>query len=197
MHVTFVRGALTDDDLFATDLDVAYLYRYLVRTVAGVPCEVFLSADATELHRRALRECCAYLVQVTGTLPRFQSDAPVEVLRREKEILEAVRNVLEALPERRHADDFAADLRRQVVTVLDRIELFAAGLTGRDPTVPAASGVPEPEREHRPRGRVRQPDRTCFAAHAPDPVVRRRRLRQDDPAAMAGRAMCESTAVGP
>ncbi len=38
--------------------------------------------------------------------------------------------MLEALPERSHADDFAADLRRQVVTVLDRMELFGAGLTG-------------------------------------------------------------------
>ncbi len=124
---TFERAALTDDDLFATDLDAGYLYRYLLRTVPGVTA--LLSADATELHRRVLRECCAYLVQVTSTLPRFQPGALVEVLRRETEILETVRNVLAALPERRHPDDFAADFRRQVVTALDRMALFGAGLT--------------------------------------------------------------------
>ncbi|MGW5716120.1 NACHT domain-containing protein [Amycolatopsis sp. NPDC003865] len=126
-HETFERAALTDDDLFATDLDAAYLYRYLLRTVPGVTA--LLSADTTELYQRVLRECCAYLVQVTSTLPRFQPGALVEVLRRETEILEAVRNVLAALPERRHPDDFAADFRRQVVTALDRMALFGAGLT--------------------------------------------------------------------
>lgn len=124
---TFERAALTDDDLFAADLDAAYLYRYLLRTVPGVTR--LLSADATELYQRVLRECCAYLVQVTSTLPRFQPGALVKILQRETEILEAVRNVLATLPERRHPDDFAADFRRQVVTALDRMELYGAGLT--------------------------------------------------------------------
>jgi hypothetical protein len=123
---TFERAALTDDDLFATDLDAAYLYRYLLRTVPGVT--TLLSVDAVELHQRVLRECCAYLVQVTSTLPRFQPGALVEILRRETEILEMVRTVLAALPERRHPDDFAADFRRQVVSALDRMALFGAGL---------------------------------------------------------------------
>ncbi len=124
---TFDRAALTDDDLFDADLDAAYLYRYLLRTVPRATR--LLSADATELYRRVLRECCAYLVQVTSTLPRFQPGALVEILQRETEILETVRNVLATLPERRHPDDFAADFRRQVVTKLDRMELYGAGLT--------------------------------------------------------------------
>ncbi|MEV6873883.1 NACHT domain-containing protein [Amycolatopsis sp. NPDC051128] len=124
---TFDHAALTDDDLFATDLDAAYLYRYLLRTVPDGTR--LLSADATELYQRVLRECCAYLVQVTSTLPRFQPGALVEILQRETEILETVRNVLATLPERRHPDDFAADFRRQVVTALDRMALFGAGLT--------------------------------------------------------------------
>ncbi|MFJ7211475.1 NACHT domain-containing protein [Amycolatopsis sp. NPDC098790] len=123
---TFERAALTDDDLFATDLDATFLYRYLLRTVPGVT--KLLPADGIELYQRVLRECCAYVVQVTSTLPRFQPGALVEVLRRETEILETVRNVLAALPERRHPDDFAADFRRQVVTALDRMELFGASL---------------------------------------------------------------------
>ncbi|MEA5359454.1 NACHT domain-containing protein [Amycolatopsis sp., V23-08] len=125
---TFDRAALTEDDLFASDLDAAFLYRSLLRTVPGVPREFLLSADAVELYQRVLRECCAYLVQVTSTLPRFQPGALVEILQRETEILETVRSVLAALPERRHPDDFAADFRRQVVTALDRMALFGAGL---------------------------------------------------------------------
>lgn len=128
-HETFERAALTDEDLFATDLDAAYLYRYLLGTAPRIPREFLLSTDGTEFYQRVLRECCAYLVQVTTTLPRFQSGALVEVLRRETDILETVRNVLAALPERRHPDDFAADFRRQVVTALDRMALFGAGLT--------------------------------------------------------------------
>ncbi len=123
---TFERAALTDEDLFDADLDAAYLYRYLLRTVPGVTR--LLSADATELYRQVLRESCAYLVQVTSTLPRFQPGALVELLQRETEILETVRKVLATLPERRHPDDFAADFRRQVVTALDRMALFGAGL---------------------------------------------------------------------
>ncbi|MGW5746448.1 NACHT domain-containing protein [Amycolatopsis sp. NPDC003861] len=123
---TFERAALTDEDLFDADLDAAYLYRYLLRTVPGVTR--LLSADATELYQRVLRESCAYLVQVTSTLPRFQPGALVEILQRETEILETVRKVLATLPERRHPDDFAADFRRQVVTALDRMALFGAGL---------------------------------------------------------------------
>ncbi|QKV77440.1 NACHT domain-containing NTPase [Amycolatopsis sp. Hca4] len=123
---TFERAGLTDDDLFAADLDAGYLNRHLAGTVSDVT--TLLSADATELYRRVLRECCAYLVQITSTLPRFQPGALRGVLRRETEILETVRNVLTALPERRHPDDFAADFRRQVMTTLDRMALFGAGL---------------------------------------------------------------------
>jgi hypothetical protein len=82
---TFDRAALTDDDLFATDLDAGFLYRYLRRMVPGVPREFLLSTDATELYHRVVRECCAYLVQVTTTLPKFQPGALVEILRRETE----------------------------------------------------------------------------------------------------------------
>ncbi|MEV5721315.1 hypothetical protein AB0L41_46285 [Amycolatopsis mediterranei] len=34
---TFDRAALTDDDLFATDLDAGYLNRHLVETVPALP----------------------------------------------------------------------------------------------------------------------------------------------------------------
>jgi hypothetical protein len=169
---TFERAALTDDDLFATDLDAGYLNRYLVETVSGAAA--LLSTDATELYRRVLRECCAYLVQVTSTLPRFQPGALREVLRRETEILETVRNVLAALPERRHPDDFAADFRRQVMTTLDRMALFGAGLADATRLYPLS---------------VAYLSLSITAAADFGPASR---IRQDDHAAVAGRQVRKS-----
>ncbi|HKS49830.1 MAG TPA: NACHT domain-containing protein [Amycolatopsis sp.] len=125
---TFERTALTDDDLFTADLDPAYLHRYLLRAAPGLPEEWLLSGNAIELYHAILRECCAYLVQITSTLPRFQPGALITILRRETEIIEAVRSALAVLPARRSKDDFAADFHRQVIATLDRMSLFGAGL---------------------------------------------------------------------
>lgn len=169
---TFDRAALTDDDLFATDLDAAFLYRSLLRTVPGVPREFLLSADAVELYQRVLRECCAYLVQVTSTLPRFQPGALVEILQRETEILETVRNVLAALPEqpapgrlRRGLPPSGRDGARPDGAV-------RRGPGRRDAPVPAVGRLPEPECQRRPGRRVRRPDRARPAAHVADLAAR-------------------------
>src|SRR6266487_2575243 len=132
---TFASAALTDDDLFAHDLDAAYVDRFLRTQVPDMPARSLLSAGATALYDVLLRECCEYLVQVTMTLPRFSPGALTEILRRETEILDALREILARLPERREGRgraDFELDYRRQVANQLDRMELFGA-------TVSAAS----------------------------------------------------------
>ncbi|HEX9334348.1 MAG TPA: NACHT domain-containing protein, partial [Pseudonocardiaceae bacterium] len=126
---TFERAALTDDDLFAADLDAGYVYRYLVRAVPGPADRALLSADAVAFHDRLLRECCAYLVQITTTLPRFQTGVLTELLRRDTEIVDLIRDVLTRMPQRRGVHDFAADYRLQVVTALDRVSFFGATLS--------------------------------------------------------------------
>ncbi|MFD2417725.1 NACHT domain-containing protein [Amycolatopsis pigmentata] len=123
---TFAAAALSDADLFTADLDAGFVCRYLRRAVPGVPERFLLSADATEFYHRVLRESCAYLVQIVTTLPRFQTSALTELLRRETQVLELLREVLARLPQSRSAGDFEADYRRQVVTVLDRMSLFGA-----------------------------------------------------------------------
>lgn len=125
---TFDQAALTDDDLFDFDLDAGYLDRYLRTAVPGVPRQRGLSAAGTAFYDRLLRECASSLVQITTTLPGFQTGALTEMLRRETETLELVRTVLDRMPERHSVDDFEADYRQQVVATLDRMRIFGIRL---------------------------------------------------------------------
>lgn len=125
---TFTTAAMTDAELFSADLDARFVYRYLFRAAPGRPERFLLSGAATEFYHRMLRECAAYLVQVVTTLPRFQTGALTELLRRETQVLDLLREVLARLPQARGAGDFEADYRRQVVTALDRITVFGATL---------------------------------------------------------------------
>lgn len=50
------------------------------------------------------------------------------MLRRERQVLDELRTVLERLPERRGLADFARDYRQLVAGVLDQVEFFGATL---------------------------------------------------------------------
>jgi NACHT conflict system protein/NACHT domain-containing protein len=123
---TFTRAALTDADLFAVDLDPAYLDRFLRSKVHGLTD--LLSADATYLYNLMLREMCSHVVEVARALPKFSSGAATEILCRETEILVAVDRVLDRLPRRRSATDFEHEYRHHAISRLDRIEIFGATL---------------------------------------------------------------------
>jgi hypothetical protein len=126
---TFDRAALTDEDLFAADLDAGYVDRYLRTVDPAAASRYALSADGTAFYDRLLRECCAHLVQITTTLPEFQPGVLTELLRRDSEILGVLREVFARLPERRGARDFEADYRQQAATALDRMTFFGATLS--------------------------------------------------------------------
>lgn len=129
VRATFDRAALTDEDLFAADLEAGYVDRYLRRVDPAAPARNLLSADATAFYDRLLRECCAHLVQVITTLPEFQPGVLTEILRRDSEILSTLRELLARLPERRGARDFEMDYRQQIATGLDRMTFFGATLS--------------------------------------------------------------------
>jgi hypothetical protein len=132
-----LRGArFTDADVFDGDLDPLYLRRKVVVCSPGATRD--LSAAGAALYDRLLTECCAYVVELTSTLPRFSTGVFTEILRRQTAILERVTEVLDRMPaagaaaagaEQAEAD-FAAAYRRQVVSQLDRLELF--GVTVSD-----------------------------------------------------------------
>jgi len=128
-RLTFDIVALTEADLFAQDLDAGYLCRHL-RTqdpdrirVAG------LSAAGGDLYNLLLRECCSYAVEIARTLPQAGVTGVTELLRRERQILDDLHNVLDRLPARRGQADFERDYRQLVANRLDKIEFFGATVT--------------------------------------------------------------------
>ncbi|MFC5052864.1 NACHT domain-containing protein [Saccharothrix xinjiangensis] len=124
---TFDGAALDDDDLFAVDLDAPRLDRHLRSRVPDATDG--LSQDAVELYGLLLRESAGYVIDMARTLPMFGPTALTEVLRRESEIVDEVREVLSRLPQRRDRNDFSHDYRQLVVGTLDHVEVFGATLS--------------------------------------------------------------------
>lgn len=127
-QATFDAAALTEADLFAQDLDAGFLDRHLRRQDPDRVRVAGLSMDAAPLYDRLLREGCAYAIELARTLPGTGITALTEVLRRERQLLDDMRTVLERLPARRGPHDFDRDYRQLVAGVLDRVEFFGATL---------------------------------------------------------------------
>jgi hypothetical protein len=125
---SFVRARLDDEALFRADLDARLVERQLRPAAAQVLAQTLLSEGGTGIFWLLLREACSYLVEVVTTLPKFQSGAITELLRRETAVLSTLSRVLDRLPERRGVDDFAADYSRVVANKLDRMELLGVTL---------------------------------------------------------------------
>ena len=125
---TFAAASLNDQTLIQADLDARLVERQLRPAGRRVLRAALLSEGGEEIYWLVLRECCAYLVEVVTTLPKFSSEALTELLRRETAVLDTLSRVLDRLPKRRGSDDFAADYRRTVVNRLDRMELLGVTL---------------------------------------------------------------------
>ena len=125
---TFAAASLSDETLIQADLDARLVERQLRPAGRRVLRAALLSEGGEEIYWLVLRECCAYLVEVVTTLPKFSSEALTELLRRETAVLDTLSRVLDRLPKRRGSDDFAADYRRTVVNRLDRMELLGVTL---------------------------------------------------------------------
>lgn len=125
---TFDAAELTEAALFELDLDAGYLDRHLRRQDPDRVRVAGLSTDAGALYDRLLRESCAYAIEVARILPGAGMAALAELLRRERQLLDELRTVLERLPARRGLLDFARDYRQLVAGVLDQLELFGATL---------------------------------------------------------------------
>jgi hypothetical protein len=127
---TLRRARFTDADIFAGDLDPLYLRRHIATATRGATRD--LSAAGTALYDRLLTECCAYVVELTSTLPGFTAGAFAELLRRDSLIVRQFAEVLDRMPNpeavragaAQAEADFAAAYRRQVVNRLDRLDLF-------------------------------------------------------------------------
>ncbi|MEU8818866.1 NACHT domain-containing protein [Actinoplanes sp. NPDC048796] len=124
VQATFEQAALTEADLFKSDLDAGYLGRYLR---SQSPLErAGLSEDGTRLYDLLLRESAAYTIEIARTLPTASVNALTELLARNRQIITDLETVLDRLPRLRIGADFERDYRQLVANLLDRIELFGA-----------------------------------------------------------------------
>jgi hypothetical protein len=124
---TFDRARLTDRALFQQDLDPLYLERFLRKAVLGATRD--LGEAATGLYDRLLPECCAYVIAISTTLPRFSANAFTEILRRQSYIIDVVDQMLARLPRQEESVEpvgspFTTAYRRHVATKWDRMRLF-------------------------------------------------------------------------
>lgn len=127
---TFDKAGLTDRTLFEQDLDPLYLERYLRAKAPRATRD--LSQAAVALYDRVLPESCAYVMATLSALPRFQTGAFTELLRRETLLLGKVEELLDRVPRQeelagRERDADAAFLtayRRKAAERWDVLELF-------------------------------------------------------------------------
>lgn len=127
---TFDRAKPSAAAVFAANLTAAGLER-LLRPYGRTAT---LSADATALYDRVLRDCCAYVVEVANVLPGFETGVFREILTRQHEIMRRIDERFDLLPMQlggAGAETFEPTYRRLVVKQLDKVELFGVTTSER------------------------------------------------------------------
>jgi NACHT conflict system protein/NACHT domain-containing protein len=130
---SFNRAQLTAKDLFSRDLDPLYLERYIRARNRQATRD--LSADGTALYDRLLTDGCAYVIEISDKLPRFQVGVFTELLRRDRQILAGLDEVLDRIPDRAAGRSkeaqFVTACRRRIASRMDRLELFGLDFESR------------------------------------------------------------------
>ncbi|MFF5083842.1 NACHT domain-containing protein [Actinoplanes sp. NPDC000266] len=123
---TFEQAALSEADLFKSDLDAGFLGRHLRSQSPDRAGRAGLSEGGTRLYDLLLRESAAYTIEIARTLPATSVNALTELLARSRQIIGDLEAVLDRLPRLRVGADFERDYRQLVANLLDRIELYGA-----------------------------------------------------------------------
>jgi Leucine-rich repeat (LRR) protein len=124
------EAPLSDELLFATDLDPQALEAEIRGTHPDAAQQAFLSEAGNAFFDRLLREVSNYVVEIRINLPDFGSEAARVTLRRETELIQLVKTVLDRLPAQGlgldggEAAAFDQQYRRDVARKLDQLELF-------------------------------------------------------------------------
>jgi hypothetical protein len=122
------QASLSGEDLFAADLSAKHLEQHISSGAPDMTRD--LSEDVAEFGRVLLREMCGSMVEIARSLGPFVPNALVELLRRDHEIIELLRDVLARMPDRGTDDGFEYNYRRFVADKLDHAELFGVTATG-------------------------------------------------------------------
>ena len=123
---TFNRARVTNADLFSRDLDPLNLEKFVRRFKGNATRD--LSWGGTQLSDRILARCCGYILEIADKLPRFQTGAFAELLKRDSQILAKIEDVLTRLPvsaaDGDTANHVATAYRQRIAKVFDRLGLF-------------------------------------------------------------------------
>src|SRR5918997_1107324 len=161
---------LTDETLFAVDVDARKLAR-LVRRRVPVR-RVGLAEPAERLYDAVLDESCMALVQVVKHLPAFESRALAELLGRFSQVIEDIGEVLHRLPRTtldapsgsEHDEEFRTRYLTHVSETLDELEQFGIDVRRYKPRtlVSVAYLSLQVSTDSRRRGRGDLPDERWF-----------------------------------
>jgi NACHT domain len=162
---------LTDDTLFAVDVDARQLAR-LVRERVPVR-RVGLAEPAERLYDAVLDESCMALVQVVKQLPAFQPRALAELLGRFSQVVGDIAEVLHRLPRTTldapsgsdHDEEFRARYLAHVSDTLDELEQFGIDVRRYKPRTLVSVAYLSLQVSADPgrRGRGDRPDERWFA----------------------------------
>jgi Leucine-rich repeat (LRR) protein len=128
----------SDDVLLSADVDESTLLREISPTAESIKSERLLSDAGIHSFDLVLRESVSHLTEVIVTLPSFQGRAIKELLSRDTEIIDLLRDVLARMPKRsgnlsRSPDDeFRLDYMRESARRYDQVEIF--GVTHAGPS---------------------------------------------------------------
>ncbi|MGK3203294.1 NACHT N-terminal Helical domain 1-containing protein [Amycolatopsis sp. MEPSY49] len=129
---------LSDARVLGAAVSSSSVERLVDPAATAVLAGLGLSESAERFFALVLRESVAYLTEVISTLPSFQHRALRELLERDNEIIDHLREILDRMPERGPASstdsaaEFELEYRREIARKLDQVELF--GVTASRPT---------------------------------------------------------------
>jgi hypothetical protein len=140
----FAVAELSDEALFAADLDASTLTRTLCASAPIVRASSMLSEPATRLLDLVLGDCCACYLKVVTQLTAFVPRASVETLERLSRLGEQVGLILDRLPAPPIGAETAAGADREfevrylqaISNRLAEIELFGIDLHRFRPSAP-------------------------------------------------------------
>lgn len=137
---SFDNAHLTSQSLFTRDLNQLSLERKIRADSPGATRD--LSADGVALYDRMISEGCAHVIEIADKLPHFQVGAFGELLRRDRQILTLLNNVLDRIPETVKGESeearFSTAYLRYLAARLDKLELL--GLDFESPWYPLSIG---------------------------------------------------------
>lgn len=129
----FDNSTLNEDILFSKDLDPLKLSKYILKN--KIDSSYNLKGKEIEKYESIILEGCNYIVEFIATFPSFNQKSTQEILNRESESIELIKQVIENLPNireesgKKEDDKFETAYCRRVALKLDSIELFGVSLS--------------------------------------------------------------------